>query len=284
MDMKNWKRIIQRILMRSDRNYLVCQIVLMIIYRPGQKVRNKCASIVQRFYRRGSGFYQNGMASVLRPFGIMPLPVITRLSGGCPCPSSLYSEKCDEVPRCPNESGQQYRRRSRALYLLRELDYSYISWEVRKYADSCMCEPFTAFVYMRWFQRERGRNWVYHALAKDKMSPLVRSQVSRFVRKYIKGLRDEPALINSYPDIHVEGCDYLWESPVLGDWYQPRPDYLSTGQRHAPRYGITNAFGLLGSRSDSSWQLAMENTREARFKRRGSPYLDLMKKLNTHLV
>ena len=111
--MKNWKRIIQRILMRSDRNYLVCQIVLMIIYRPGQKVRNKCASIVQRFYRRGSGFYQNGMASVLRPFGIMPLPVITRLSGGCPCPSTLYSEKCDEVPRCPNESGQQYRRRSR---------------------------------------------------------------------------------------------------------------------------------------------------------------------------
>ena len=265
--MKNWKRIIQRILARSDRNYLACQIVLMSIYRPGQKVRNKCASVVQRFYRRGSGFYQNGMASVVRPNGIKPPPFIMRLSGGYPCPSTLYSEECDEVPRCPNESEQQYRRRSKALYSLRELDYSQLSWEVRKHADGCMCEPLTAFVYMRWFQRERGRKWVYHSLAQDKMSPLVRSQVSRFVRKYLRGLSEESTLLDSYPDIHVEGCDYLWESSVLGDWYQPRPDYFRTDW-------IFGFLGVKGS-SDSLWQLAMDNARKARLRRRHCDILTL---------
>ena len=210
--------------------YKAFRIWLQVWLYPLRKYRDKKASILQKWWRRASGFAVLGMKinwrtkrDGFRPPNLLNLPpgwrpVHRRAAYGVrPVGYCQYRSPHFEREGCCSCSKTPKRFRDRHLRLKWAVDQIINSnWfndphRLQEFfnnltplytKDCCVCSHPPVLSYYRWFLRPQWRKWIYHILADDNITPRVRMGLSIKVQNFLKLLGNKTTnLLLSSADI-----------------------------------------------------------------------------------
>ena len=218
----------------------ILPVVINVYYRACQEARDKQASVLQRWWRRGSGHWADPSTARWR----LKFNHVNNDLGFVMAPPVLYRQVNGHAPlECPHTPRRHRVKYLMMHYAMESLLEGATSMMKRHLNETvsplychgdCVCNNPPTKCYMRWFMTRNGRSWVYRVLAGDSLAPKTRmglSYLTRFFHQSVLGKTH----------IHTPGATIFWSS-FLANVASPCKeirDYM-----HA--IGCDEEFGIIG--------------------------------------
>ena len=166
----------------------ILPVVINVYYRACQEARAKYANILQRWWRRGSGYWANPSVARWRlrfnrensdlEFLVAPPMLYRQVNGHAPldCP---HTSRRHRVKFLMMNYTMQVLRDGATPIMKRHLNETVSPMYCR---GDCVCNNPPTASYMRWFMTRSGRSWVYRVLAGDNLTPQTRMSLSYLTR------------------------------------------------------------------------------------------------------